>query len=212
MSSSRLNLGSRPQRGPVIAAGGVRRPTPTLTAAILDLQGSAGTRAVSALLEGQAEVPGLAVQRLLTNATPTWGPIEGTTGQGTHVVAIVGPGVLYGSGPSQTVPNFRPFGYTRLFSSASKQAAYCQGHLLNDNLGGPGDPAVPHAAENLTAFPQKPTNGDHLQIAEKLVKDGTKAGKWLRYEVQVGYSTDSMPRLQKRLGLAGALFDQVWQA
>src|SRR5207248_7688390 len=140
-------------------------------------------------------------QRVLNNAA-AWDPVEPVTGQGTRVVAILGPGHPVGTGPGAQT-NFRPYEYQQLFSQVSKAAGYCQGHLLNDNLGGPGNPAAPHAAENLTAFPQKPTNSDHLNVAEKLVKDGVGTGKWLRYEVRIGYGTDSMPRLLKRVGLTG---------
>jgi len=112
-----------------------------LPAAVLRLQGAAGNHAVSGLLN---------VQRVLQNDA-TWDPVEPITGQGKGVVAVVDPKVKYGSGPG-TKEDFRPRAYQQMFSLASKVAAYCQGHLLNDNLGGPGDPAHPNAAQNLTPF------------------------------------------------------------
>ena len=82
---------------------------------------------------------------------------------------------------------------------------------LNENLGGPGNPAAPHAAENLTAFPQSPTNTDHKTVVENKLKNKVKAGRWFRYEVRIAYSQDSMPRLMKRLGLLGPAFNATWQ-
>ncbi|MFC4616263.1 hypothetical protein ACFO3K_16170 [Cellulomonas algicola] len=139
----------------------------------------------------------MTVQRWYTNDR-TWDPVEPTTGQGTKVDAIVGPGHVYGSGPGTQV-GFRPYDYTRLFSAATVGLTYCQGHLLNDNLGGPGKPTAPHAAENLTAFPQKPTNGDHNKGIEEWVKAAAKSS-WFRYVVTIGYGTDSAARLRHRLG------------
>lgn len=210
MYPTRVGLAA-PQRVPAAAVAHNRAPAGTVASAILQLQGAVGNRATTAFLKGSRPLP-VVVQRVLVNAAPAWDPVDAATGQGTHVKAIVGPGVAYGSGPKQNVANFRPYAYTSMFSDATKQANYCQGHLLNDNLGGPGDPAVPHAAENLTAFPQKPTNTDHLQVVERLVKNATSAGQWIEYEVRVGYGTDSMPRLMKRLGVAGAAFDNAYQA
>lgn len=184
--SSVLTASSPPSLARI--AGGVRGPTPV---SLLDLQRAAGNGAVSALIH---------VQRALTHDLPTWDPVEGTTGQDTKVVAIVGPGVPMGTGP-KAVSNFRPYEYTQLFAAVSKGKQYAQGHLLNENLGGPGNNSgmrSAHAAQNLTAFPQWPTNTDHKSVVEKVVKDNTAAGHWFRYTVQIGYSTDSMPRLLKR--------------
>ncbi|WP_203756158.1 hypothetical protein [Cellulomonas chitinilytica] len=176
-------------------------------AQLVALQRAAGNRAVSALLAERARpaqpapdvslTPQVVVQRSLTNDR-TWDPVEPVTGQGTKVDAIVGPHHKYGSGPTAKV-GFRPYDYTQLFSAATVGAAYCQGHLLNDNLGGPGAATAPHADENLTAFPQKPTNSDHNKAIEQWVK-AAATGSWFRYVVSIGYSTDSAARLKKRLG------------
>ncbi len=127
----------------------------------------------------------------------TWAPVD-ATGQGTSVDAIVGPKYTYGSGP-RALTGFRPYDYTALFSAATEQAFYCQGHLLNDNLGGPGDPANANAAQNLTAFPQKPTNSDHNKAIEQSVKAAANTS-WFRYQVSIGYATDNADRLRRRLG------------
>ncbi|MGH3693963.1 MAG: hypothetical protein ACRDRX_08255 [Pseudonocardiaceae bacterium] len=160
-------------------------------------------------------MPGIAVQRWLdSKALPAWGPVEPSTGQGMGVEAIVGPGVPMGTGPKVT-PDFRPYDYTQLFIAASVGRQYAQGHLLNENLGGPGNNTgmrAQYAAQNLTAFPQWPTNTDHKTVVEKDVKDGVKLGKWFKYEVSISYSEDSAPRLRKRLNLHGAAFDTAWQA
>lgn len=136
------------------------------------------------------------VQRWLTNFAK-WDPVH-STGQGTKADAVVGPKYQYGSGPSAKA-GFRPYDYTAMFNAATVGAAYCQGHLLNDNLGGPGAPTAAHADENLTAFPQKPTNSDHNKGIEQWVK-AAATGSWYQYVVTIGYSTDSAARLRYRLG------------
>lgn len=155
-------------------------------AALVALQRAAGNRATA----------GLVVQRALVNDA-SWDPVDPVTGQGTRVEAVVGPGYTYGSGPGTQV-GFRPYDYTHLFSSATAGAMYCQGHLLNDNLGGPGNPGHANAAQNLTAFPQQPTNGDHKNLIEKFVKTAAKTA-WFRYTVRITYGTGSGPRLRHRL-------------
>ncbi|MEN3359060.1 MAG: hypothetical protein V7637_3042 [Mycobacteriales bacterium] len=217
--------GARFKRPPVAAEApaAVRAPR-----ALLGLQRAAGNRAVGAFVAaataparrpaqvdptpsasaapGSSEAvttgqPGTAqpvtIQRTLTNDAD-WNAVDPTTGQGTGVVAIVGPGYQYGSKPT-TSPGFKPYDYTALFSAATVGAAYCQGHLLNDNLGGPGDSSHPKAVTNLTAFPQQPTNGDHKNLIEKQMKAAAKTA-WFKYTVSIGYSTDSAPRLFHRLG------------
>ncbi|MDN5778143.1 MAG: hypothetical protein L0H96_14675, partial [Humibacillus sp.] len=182
------------------AAGREPRPQPgapgagTPAALLLALQRTAGNGAVSRAI---------GLQRTLTNDA-TWGPVEPTTGQGTSVRAVSGPGYTYGSGPKSPAPGFRPYLYTAMFSAATTGAYYCQGHLLNDNLGGPGDPAAAHAAQNLTAFPQRPTNTDHKSAIENPIKSAA-LGAWYLYEVTIGYSTDSAPRLRRRLGVNAAM-------
>lgn len=198
-------------RRAVHSGGQARKPAETAgpvrgARGLLGLQRAAGNRAVSSLVAAAtpepSAVPGVAktVQRTLTNGA-VWGPTEAVTGQGTQVTAVVGPGYAYGSKPAQT-PGFAPYDYTNLFSSAAVGAAYCQGHLLNDNLGGPGT-AHPNAAQNLTAFPQQPTNGDHKNLIEKQMKHAATT-KWFQYIVTIGYSTDSAPRLLHRLNNTGA--------
>ncbi|HVQ91490.1 MAG TPA: hypothetical protein VMU51_10685 [Mycobacteriales bacterium] len=188
--------------------------------ALLGLQRAAGNRAVGGFLAAAAasercparfdpgpiaapasvppgSVQPVTVQRTLSNGA-TWSGVDPTTGQGTNVVAVVGPTPVYGSGPGSQ-SGFRPYDYTVLFSAATVGAAYCQGHLLNDNLGGPGNPAHPDAVKNLTAFPQQPTNGDHKNLIEKQMKK-VALSAWFQYTVSIGYSTDSAPRLFHRLG------------
>ncbi len=207
---------ARSKRPPVAAAAvPVRGPR-----VLLGLQRAAGNRAVGGFLAAAAasercparfdpgpiaapasvppgSVQPVTVQRTLSNGA-TWSGVDPTTGQGTNVVAVVGPTPVYGSGPGSQ-SGFRPYDYTVLFSAATVGAAYCQGHLLNDNLGGPGNPAHPDAVKNLTAFPQQPTNGDHKNLIEKQMKK-VALSAWFQYTVSIGYSTDSAPRLFHRLG------------
>lgn len=59
---------------------------------------------------------------------------------------------------------------------------YIAGHLLNDNLGGPGN-----NAENLTAIPSS-ANSEHSDKIEEPIKEKVnKEGKWMHYSVNIGY-------------------------
>ncbi|HEY9082804.1 MAG TPA: DUF4157 domain-containing protein [Vicingaceae bacterium] len=59
---------------------------------------------------------------------------------------------------------------------------YIAGHLLNDNLGGPGN-----QAENLTAIPSS-ANSEHSDKIEETIKEKVnKHGEWMHYSVNIGY-------------------------
>jgi hypothetical protein len=139
--------------------------------------------------------PGSAPIQRLTNGMPAWGGVD-SSGEGTEVtIHPLGPGPLLtqgsDAGQSNTVLSRRRM---NLFTAASESEQYVQGHLLNEQMGGPGDQPY-----NLTAFPKFITNADHKNLAETTINKGRKTG-WYKYHVKVTYSTDSLPRLLKRLG------------
>ncbi len=91
---------------------------------------------------------------------------------------------------------------------ATDGAVYCQGHLLNERLGGPG--AGPVGAQNLTAFPQKPTNSDHNNGIEEFIKAATR-NHWFRYEVAIDYVAGDAAKLGRRVRLRqGAAALAAW--
>ncbi len=139
--------------------------------------------------------PGRAPIQRLTTATPVWAPVD-ASGEGTevtiHPLGAVPPPGGSDAGQSNTVLSRRRM---NLFTAASESEQYVQGHLLNEQMGGPGD-----EPKNLTAFPKFITNADHKNLAETVINKGRKAGGWYKYHVKVTYSTDSLPRLLKRLG------------
>lgn len=70
----------------------------------------------------------------------------------------------------------------RDFSTLSGRR-YIAGHLLNDNLGGPGNDA-----ENLTAIPSS-ANSEHSDKIEEPIKEKVnKNGEWMHYSVRIGYA------------------------
>ncbi len=139
------------------------------------------------------------IQRVIANSDPVWGPLD-ACGEGVEVtVDQLGPGHADGTRTTNTA-GFISYERQQLFTAATKGREYCQGHLLNADWGGPGNDA-----KNLTAFPQKPTNKDHLEHAEKVIRKGMESrgaipGKWFKYHVKVDYGTASVGYLMKRVG------------
>lgn len=87
-----------------------------------------------------------------------------------------------------------------------RKKIYIQGHLLNDNLGGPG------RAYNLTpitgtyAGPGN-ANATHHKVVEKIIKKVVGEGKVVRYRVKVLYGKHADPSfkkvLEQRIGTSG---------
>ncbi|MEI7028107.1 hypothetical protein [Paenibacillus sp. y28] len=114
----------------------------------------------------------------------TWGPqvtpkISKSPGQipkpeGTRMVAFpLGPDHPQGSEP---VDNTRT---NSQIMTQNTGVQWIAGHLLNDNLGGPGDDS-----RNIAAIPSKPTNGLHSsQVEEKVKEQVNDLGRWVYYEV-----------------------------
>lgn len=122
----------------------------------------------------------------------TWGKPHVPTGDGTHVVADkLGPDHTLGSSPSNTLAANR---VAELETAASpgkgKGETYIAGHLLNDNLGGPGDLAL-----NLAPIPGKANSQMSKNIEEPTKTIVNKQRGWVRYEVQVTHAYDNVAKV-----------------
>lgn len=106
-------------------------------------------------------------------------PTEGSGFECVYMDAVrLGPDHTLGSPPaSNGIWSVR----RKDFSTLSGKR-YIAGHLLNDNLGGPGN-----KAENLTAIPSS-ANSEHSDKIEEPIKDRVnKEGRWMHYSVNIGY-------------------------
>ncbi|HEX3763295.1 MAG TPA: DUF4157 domain-containing protein [Kofleriaceae bacterium] len=86
-----------------------------------------------------------------------------------------------------SAPSVRPSWWTAMNSDPGTDGSWVsnnvvQGHLLNHNLGGPGDDM-----RNLTPF-AKSTNSQHHTFVEKAAKDIKARGNIMHYKVAVDYS------------------------
>ncbi len=94
---------------------------------------------------------------------PQWGPSDAHTGASWMEVTIGpmqgGPG-MYGSPPASNTPAVM----RALLDGACNEFGWIAGHLLNDNLGGPG------AAKNLTPLTTA-GNKNHLSLCETRIKN-----------------------------------------
>jgi hypothetical protein len=89
--------------------------------------------------------------------------------------------------PQGSAPSVRPSWWAAMMADPGTDKAWVsnnvvQGHLLNHNLGGPGDDM-----RNLTPF-AKSTNSQHHSYVEKAAKDIKARGNILHYTVSVDYS------------------------
>jgi Domain of unknown function (DUF4157) len=89
--------------------------------------------------------------------------------------------------PQGSAPSVRPSWWAAMMADPGTDKAWVsnnlvQGHLLNHNLGGPGDDM-----RNLTPF-AKSTNSQHHSYVEKAAKDIKARGNILHYAVSVDYS------------------------
>ena len=109
-----------------------------------------------------------------------WGaPTQASGFEGVFMDAVrLGPDHKLGSPPaSNGIWSVR----RKDFSTLSGKR-YIAGHLLNDNLGGPGN-----KAENLTAIPSS-ANSEHSDKIEEPIKDRVnKEGRWMHYSVNIDY-------------------------
>lgn len=154
---------------------GAARPKPRMSTSapmsILDLQKAAGNKAVTGAI---------AVQRKLTGKPYIeYGPLY--NGSGTIMHAELHPGKL----PQGSVPSVVPPWWPDEGTDARKWTAakLVQGHLLNHNIGGPGN-----TMKNMTPITRS-TNSTHLHKVETTVKNALLSDKKVvEYEVMADYS------------------------
>ena len=161
-----------------------RRPRPARGAAaeILALQASAGNKAVAGLLQRAAAARPSSSEAVLQRFDMTYGALKNDCGTDMHVY-IDGkndPDIGKGSKPS-VVPSW----WSKAVPAAQQYLTsyVVQGHLLNMNLGGPGD-----KLENLTPI-TKSTNTTHLTKIEKEVKTAIEKDFGVEYRVRPDYTT-----------------------
>ncbi|KZL51214.1 hypothetical protein A2T98_03365 [Nodularia spumigena CENA596] len=122
------------------------------------------------------------VEHVIQRYDMTYGALNNDCGTDMHVL-IKGnndPDLSKGSKPS-ILPSWWPaIGTTE---RNYFQQYVVQGHLLNQDLGGPGD-----RMENLTPI-TKSTNTTHFKHIEDKVKKEVNKGNWVEYRVQADYTT-----------------------
>lgn len=119
---------------------------------------------------------------LKTNVT--WSAVDADAQEGKKMTANpLGPDHKLGSvpGSGKNIWNTR----TRLLKSISGRD-YIAGHLLNHNLGGPGDDA-----RNLTAIPQRINALMSTQLEQDIKTKVNDNFHFIHYEVEITYSKDS---------------------
>ncbi|TQE39015.1 DUF4157 domain-containing protein [Streptomyces ipomoeae] len=122
---------------------------------------------------------GDSVQRVYTGAPyVTYGALH--NGAGSYMKAELHPGRI----PPGSSPRVKPQWWPRAGTGATADwfaAQMVQGHLLNENLGGPGN-----TLDNLTPL-TKTGNSNHLHMAEAQVKKEINNGNIVEYEVKAVY-------------------------
>ena len=116
-------------------------------------------------------------------SAPKYGPPTSPAGWGSGMLItnLVNP--PHGSKPSVSNPHFKDLNIRRFgnVTSTSKESYYILGHLLNEQLGGPGN-----LWDNITPLSRK-GNAQHVTQVESFVKDEVSKSKIVRYEVQARY-------------------------
>jgi hypothetical protein len=103
-------------------------------------------------------------------------------GQGRGVTAkVLGPDHPLGSVPSHQGIKDK----VNQFSKAANNKKYIAGHLLNNNLGGPGNDA-----QNLTAIPADVNSEMSVKIEDKVIERVNKDHQVVYYDVKVDYAND----------------------
>lgn len=118
-----------------------------------------------------------------------WKPVDGSSGEGTEVEANLGPDHKLGTPPAGGVTkhwNKR----VQLMKKISGQT-YIAGHLLNNNLGGPGDDV-----RNLTAIPATINSSQSVNVEEVIKKKVNEDYQFFYYKVAVTYSSDGSAKAQ----------------
>jgi DNA/RNA non-specific endonuclease len=113
------------------------------------------------------------------SAEPKYGPTSSPSGWGSGMVILSLKKGKHGSGPTVSNKHFEALNIRRY---GSKDASYyILGHLLNENLGGPGN-----TWGNITPLSRK-GNAQHETQVESAVKSEVESSKIVRYEVQARY-------------------------
>lgn len=119
-----------------------------------------------------------------------WGPVDEASGEGTWMIANVGPDHNLGSAPSEKNALAR----VAAFSALSRKR-YISGHLMNEKLGGPGDDA-----RNLTAISASANTLEAANIETHVRNPVNKEGAWMHYEIKVTY-VDDVEELDRTSGV-----------
>lgn len=111
----------------------------------------------------------------------SWDPVHDESGEGTKVDALIGPDHELGSEPQSGnhIWNVR-----RNMLAAMAKKEYRAGHLLNNNLGGPGNDA-----RNLTAVPATINSLQSSHVEREVIKLVNSNYRFIHYKVEVSYTS-----------------------
>ncbi|HHG85054.1 MAG TPA: hypothetical protein ENJ82_09950, partial [Bacteroidetes bacterium] len=121
----------------------------------------------------------------------SWGALEGNSGEGT-IMEAKPLGLDHPSGESSGHSDDKSKARAQFLSHITRQD-YIQGHLLNDNMGGPAD------RRNLSAIPGKPGNSAHEKLVESPIKSLLDHGYWVYYKVEVDYQDVKLKALNPHI-------------
>ncbi len=141
------------------------------------------------LTQKDAEAAAAAV----TPTAPQFFPTRNAAGWGTGMLAIKRGSLGGGSGVGVSNPQFDDLNLRKSGNATSSSTAsyYVLGHLLNEQLGGPGN-----TWGNLTPL-SRSGNAQHEEQVESRVKTAVEGGKTIKYEVRVDYSRSASPLLSQ---------------
>lgn len=124
---------------------------------------------------------------------PKYGPPTSPAGWGSGMLILNLANPKHGSKPTVSNPHFKDLNIRRYgnVTSSSTDSYYILGHLLNENLGGPGN-----KWENITPLSRK-GNAQHVTQVETDVKDEVGKSKIVRYEVQARYGRGTSALIAK---------------
>lgn len=142
-------------------------------------------------MEGFGATVGEGDQTRTWSTKVNWGALDHVAKEATSMIAKpIGPdhpsGQRSGSSDDQSKARAQ-------FLSDLTNSKYIQGHLLNDNIGGPA------SRRNLTAIPGKPGNAAHDQVVEEDIKKEIDEGHWVYYEITVPYQDVQLSQLNPYL-------------
>lgn len=129
----------------------------------------------------------------VTPTAPQFFPSRNAVGWGTGMLAIK---QSLGGGSGVSISGNRPFDDLNVrksgnATSTSTASYYVLGHLLNQQLGGPGN-----TWGNLTPL-SRSGNAQHEEQVESRVKTAVESGKTIKYEVRVDYSRSASSLLSQ---------------